>query len=211
MQDYQPNSHKYKKEQQAAEKEERQKVEKVVTGKVKTKKKSEISKFADVFISEDASNVKSYIFMDVLVPAIKKAISDIVTDGIDMILYGGTGHSKKRRSGSSDASYVSYRSYSDRERDRDRRRDDDYRSRSRYDFQDIILETKGEAEDVLDRLDELLDQYSMVSVADLYDLVGISGEYTDNRYGWTSLSSARVERVRDGYMIKLPKPMPIGR
>lgn len=209
MQEYQPNSHKYKKDSQNETKDERPKVDKVVTGKVKTKKKSEIHKFADIFISEDASNVKSYIFMDVLVPAIKKAISDIVTDGIDMILYGGTGHSRKRSSSGSNATYVSYRSYSDRERDR--RRDDDYRSRSRYSFEDIILETKGEAEDVLDRLDELIDQYSMVRVADLYDLVGISCEYTDNKYGWTNLSNARVERVRDGYMLKLPNPMPIGR
>lgn len=58
-------------------------------------KKSEMQKFADVFISEDVNNVKSYIVMDVLVPAIKKAISDIVTNGIDMILYGETGKSKR--------------------------------------------------------------------------------------------------------------------
>lgn len=211
MEDYKPNSHKYKEENRLpAKAEERPKIEKVVTGKVKTKKKSEIHKFADIFISEDASNVKSYIFMDVLVPAIKKAISDIVTDGIDMILYGGTGHSKKR-SGGNNATYVSYRSYSDRDRRDDRRRDEGRRY-SKYSFEDIILESRGDAEDVLDRLDELIDQYSMVRVSDLYDLVGITGEYTDNKYGWTSLVSARVEPVRGGgYMLKLPNPMPIGR
>lgn len=208
MQDYQPNSHKYKKEQAEAEN-ERKKVEKVVTGKVKTKKKSEVSKFADIFISEDAANVKSYIFMDVLVPAIKKAISDIVTDGIDMILYGGSGRSRKRSNGSN-ATYVSYRSYSDR--DRDRRDDDRVRARTRYDFDDIIIDNKGEAEEVLDNLDALIDRYQMASVADLYDLVGITGEYTDNRYGWTNLSHASVERARGGgYIIKLPRPYPIGR
>lgn len=69
------NSHRSKEEQASLEK---KRVEKVVHGKVKTKKKSEMSKFKDVFISEDAANVKSYVFMDVLVPAIKKAIGDIV-------------------------------------------------------------------------------------------------------------------------------------
>ena len=54
-----------------------------------------MQKFADVFISEDVNNVKSYIVMDVLVPAIKKAISDIVTNGIDMILYGKLGNQKR--------------------------------------------------------------------------------------------------------------------
>ena len=91
--DYKPNSNRYKKEQSNALA-ERKKIEKVVTGKVKTKKKSEIRKLKDTFISEDVSNVKSYIVMDVLIPAAKKAISDIVRDGIDMILYGSAGKSR---------------------------------------------------------------------------------------------------------------------
>lgn len=212
MEDYKPNSHKYKQEQQKAQTtavEERPKVNKVVTGKVKTKKKSEMAKFADIFISEDASNVKSYIFMDVLVPAIKKAISDIVTDGIDMILYGGTGRSRKR-SGGVNATYVDY---TNRYRSDDRRRDEDrYRSRSVYNFDDVEFEKISDAEDVLEGLDALIDNYGMARVSDLYDLVGMSCEYTANNYGWTSLGSARPERIRGGgYVLRLPKPMPIGR
>lgn len=199
--DYKPNSHKYKEEQKNPTT-ERKKVEKVVTGKVKTKKKSEVSKFKDVFISEDVSNVKSYIVMDVLIPAAKKAISDIVRDGIDMILYGDT----HRRSNSSGASYVSYRSYSDRDRRNDR---PSSRSRVGYNYDDIILETRGEAEDVLDRMSELIDTYDVVSVADLYDLVGKSCNYTDNKYGWTNIRNAEPIRVRDGYLLKLPKAGPI--
>lgn len=196
--DYKPNSHRSKEEPSV---EEKKKIEKVVTGTVKTKKKNEIGKFASIFISEDAKNVKSYVFMDVLVPAIKKAISDIVTDGIDMILYGSTGRSKK----SSTASKISYRNYYDR-RD-DRRLADEPRARSlSYSHDDIILETKGEAEDVLSRMDELIERYRMVSVADLYDLVGITGNYTDNKYGWTDIHTARTVRVRDGYLLDLPKP-----
>lgn len=78
MEEYKPNSHKSKEEQKDLVPEKR--VEKVISGTVKPKKKSEMQKFADVFISEDVNNVKSYIVMDVLVPAIKKAISDIVTN-----------------------------------------------------------------------------------------------------------------------------------
>ena len=58
-------------------------------------------------------------------------------------------------------------------------------------------------------MDEIIDMYGRVSVADLYDLVGITGNYTDNNYGWTNLASAEPIRVRDGYVIKLPKAMPI--
>ena len=67
-----PNS--YKSKEASKEK----KVEKIVKGTVKTKKKSEIRKFADIFISEDVGNVKSYVFNDVLVPAVKNAIVDIM-------------------------------------------------------------------------------------------------------------------------------------
>lgn len=202
MEEYKPASHKYKAEQKEKEQSRSEKkVEKVVKGTVKTRKKN---KLTGVFISEDASNVKSYILMDVLVPAIKKAVSDIVRDGIDMILYGESGRSRKSDGGRS-TNYVSYRSYSDRDR-RDERR---YESRRAYDYNDIILESKREAEEVLQQMEEMLDRYEVVSVADLYDLVGITGSYTDNKYGWTSLRSADSVRVRDGYLLKLPRPTPI--
>ena len=198
--EYKPNSHKFREGQTEALTDK--KIQKVVHGKVKTKPKSGMSKITDIFISEDAANVKSYIVMDVLVPAVKKAISDIVRDGIDMILYG---ESRGRRNSTS-SSYVSYRDYS-RSDDRDRFRDS--RIRSGYNHDDIILESRGEAEEVLTRMDELIDTYGVVSVADLYDLIGKSCEYTDNKYGWTNIRNAEPIRVRNGYMLKLPKALPI--
>lgn len=198
---YKSNSHRSREDQETLDK---KKVEKVVKGPVKAKK-NDIRKFTDIFISEDVGNVKSYIFMDVLVPAIKKAISDVVRNGIDMILYGDTGSSKS----SSAASKVSYRSYYDN--GRDRRDAPSSRTKTGYSYDDIVLDNRGEAEEVLSRMDELVEVYGMVSVADLYDLVGITGNYTDNKYGWTAVTikSARVERVRDGYLLKLPKALPL--
>lgn len=198
---YRPNSHKYKEEQNDAKK--KPALEKVVRGPVKVKKKNGLHKFADNLISEDAGNVGSYIFSDVLIPAAKKLVIDIVTDGINMLLNGGTGRSGR----STNAPYVSYRSFSDR---RDDRRPTDTRTRSRYSYEDLGFRSRGEAEEVLRRMDEIVDTYRMVSVADLYDLAGVSGEHTDNKYGWTDISSARVVRTMDGdYVIKLPRALPI--
>jgi hypothetical protein len=201
--DYKPNSHKSKEEQKT---QDDKKIEKVVKGPVKVKKKNELSKLADVFISEDARNVKSYVLMDVLVPAIKKAISDIVTDGIDMILYGTTGKSGRRRS---TADKISYRSYYDR-RDDDRRSMNDSGTRTRYSYDEVIIDSRGEAEAVLSRMGEVIDRYGVVSVADFYEMVGEKGEYTDNKYGWNSIRNAEVVRVSGGgYMIRLPRAMAI--
>lgn len=202
MTEYKANSHKVREEQkQNQEVVERKKIEPVA--KAKTKKKSEVKKFADVFIAEDITSVKNYIVNDVLIPAAKKAISDIITNGIDMILYGESRGRDRRRDGGSRVSYTKYYER-DRDRDYDRRRE----RRSVYDYDDIILDSRREAEDVLNRMDDLIDAYGMVSVADLYDLVGVSGNYTDNKYGWTNLRNAEVRRTRDGYLIKLPKALP---
>lgn len=199
MEDYTPNSHKSKKEQKESS---GKKIEKVVSGNVKSRKKSEVQKFADVFISEDVSHVKSYILMDVLVPAIKKAVSDIITNGVDMILYGESGHTKK----SSTSSKVSYRSYYGR----DNEKETSQSRRGGFEYDDIILDSRGEAEEVLASMDEIIDTYGLVSIADLYDLVGLTGKYTYAKYGWTNLSSASVIRARDGgYLLKLPKVLPL--
>lgn len=200
MENYKPNSHKSKEQQEPVPE---KKLEKVVQGKVTTKKKSEVSKLADIFVPGDVANVKSYVIMDVLVPAVKKAISDIVTNGIDMILYGESGRTRK----SGPASRVSYSQYYDR--DRVRRDREPVAPRANYSYNDILLDNRGEAEEVLARMDELVATYGMVSVADLNELVGITGNYTDNNYGWTNIKSAYVQRVRDGYLLKLPRAIPI--
>ena len=201
MHDYtpKPNSHKFK-EDQRKEAEEK-KVEKVVSGKVKTKQNN-TRKLTNLFVAEDVSNVKSYIFMDVLVPAIKKAVSDIVRDGIDMLLYGEP-HGDRRRSSSTP--YVSYNKVGSSRRE-DRRTSS---LRAGYNFNDIVLETRGDAEEVLDQMDGMLEAYGIVSVADLYDLVGLPHNFTDNKYGWSSLRTAEVTRTRDGYILKLPRATPI--
>lgn len=200
--DYGPNSHKSKEE---AKNLPVKKVEKVVTGKVRTKKKSEFQKLVGMFVSEDIPNLKEYVIMDVLIPTIKNAIEDVVTNGIRMILRGET---SARNTKKSTASKVSYRDYYDDKRDDDRNRSNS-NSRSSFSYDEIIFDSRGEAEEALTRMDELLDTYGKVSVADLYDLADLTWEYTYSSYGWTNLGSARVVRERDGYSIKLPRPIPI--
>ena len=66
--------------------------------------------------------------------------------------------------------------------------------------------------DVRDMLEKCLDGliYALDRFADLYDLVGITGEHTDNKYGWTNIRNAEIERLRDGgYRIKMPRALPI--
>lgn len=203
------NSLKSRKEKQLAQAEqkkpaesgEEKRAEKIVHGKV-TKRENKVRKLTDIFIAEDVTNVKDYILMDVIVPSVKKALYDLTVGAIDMILYGGKGNSGSRPT----ADKVSYRDYNSVSR---RGSTDRTRTNSGYSYDDIVLDTRGEAEAVLSRMDEIMEEYDIVRVADLYDLVGATGDYTDNNYGWTNIRNAKIVRVRDGYKIDMPRALPI--
>lgn len=198
--DYKSNSHKSKTE---AAQEKR--VGKVVTGATKTRKKKEIHKITDLIFAEDFATVKEFLIYDVAIPGIKNLVLDILIDGATRT-FGGSG--SRRGSGArTSTDYVSYSRYSDR---RDRRSDRDTRSRSGFDYEDIIFESRGDAELARDAMDDMIDRYGVVTVADLYDMAEITPPFTANKYGWTNIRSAEPTRLREGgYVLKLPKAMPI--
>lgn len=178
-------------------------VEKVVTGSVTTRRKPLSKKFADVFLSSDMEDVKSYIVFDVIIPGIKDAIFDTIS----ILLYGDARSGSSKRN--SNQTYVSYSGYSSPKTKPKQSASRSRRDRTVTDIQDIIFESRGEAEEVLGNLVDFIVDYGVATVADLYDLVGITGPFTDNKYGWTDLSMATVVRVRDGYLINLPRAVAI--
>ena len=131
------------------------KLEKVVSGGTKTRKKSEVKKFANIFVPEDVENVKSYILIDVIVPGIKNAIADAVS----IMLFGEAGRLGGRNNKGSRASYQRY--YDDR---RDDRRDYGRpRAAAGFEYDDIVFETRGDADLVLDQLESAIkDRKSVV-------------------------------------------------
>lgn len=195
MENYQSNSFKSK---ELEAKQPEKKLTKVANAKLK--KKSEIQKIAETFVAEDLNKVKNAVLMDVIVPAVKKVISDIVTNGIDMLLYGEAKHNK-----TTTTSKIGYNSMYNSQNQANAARV----ARSSYIYNDIILSSRGEAEEVLNQMNEIIGTYGVVSVADLCEIVGVTGEFTDNKYGWSDIRDAYVERSKDGYMLKLPRALPI--
>ncbi len=192
------------------------KVEKIITGKVKTQQKGLGKKLGEIFFEDDQKSVGSYILYDVLIPAAKDLITDMVSGGIEMLLYGDRRPRKSPGSfysGRHDtySNYNSRYTYSSSAPVRENRERTISRTgRARHDFKEIILETRGEAEDVLSHLMDMTADYGMASVADLYDLVGISSEFTDDKYGWVDLRDSSVSRARGGgYIINLPRAIPL--
>lgn len=203
---YDPNSNNLIKKNKVDENDiGKKKVNKVVNGNVKTKKKSKADELADDFIAQSMTSVVSDIFTEVLLPSFKNMISDAVKSGIDRLLYGDSSY--RANSNTTPASKISYNKYYTEQSTR--KPDVPVRIRETYDYNNIVFNSRGDAEAVLMSMDELISQYEVVRVADLYDLAGITGDYTDYRYGWTDIRSARIERVRDGYIIRMPKALPL--
>lgn len=199
MEEFKSNSFKSREAREKEKKPQKPTIEKVVTGKAKVKKKSEMQKLAEIFIPEDMRSVRNRIITEIVVPAAKK----IISDGVDMILYDGE-HRNRRRSENGSRAYTSYfyRNEPDERRS-------EYRTRSRniYDFDNLLFDTRGDAELVLDGLQDIIETYDTASVADLYDLAGVEIENTAaSNYGWESLVGAKSVRVPDGYVLRLPKP-----
>ena len=198
LSDYSGNSHKSKQK----EKTEKERATKVIKGTAKIKKKSEIQKFASIFISEDVPNMKDYIINDIIIPAIRKTMWDIVTGGADMLFGDGRRTSKNTNR----ADKVSFRDYRSMSTNSSR----DFNSpRRTYEYDDLTLTSKEEAIAILNQLDEMIEQYDKVSVLDYYDLAGVTMDQTADNYGWTDIRDARIIRTKDGYVIKFPKVKPI--
>lgn len=175
---------------------------------VRLKKESFVSKMQKSMFGEGASEVGTYVFWDVLIPAAKDTIRDIVTKGMEMWLFGSD---SRRRSGSRRSGpIIHYDSYSRERRpsratvDYPRRREGRYSNR----LSEVVFSYEEEASEVLEFMLDILEKYNSVSVADFYEIAGLAAEsdYTDNSWGWYDLRRTRTVRTRDGFEIIFPEP-----
>ena len=201
MEDYKPNSNLSK--QREAETERNPRAQKIVSGTVITKKPSKAKKITSEFIQEDVGNIKNYVVFDVLIPSLKKMIFEGVTNAFGMLL--GQNGAKRNTTSSSGISRISYGRYYDSPTYAQPR----INRGTAFDFDNIILSSIGEANAVLTQMDDILEQYKIVTVADLYDLLGLVPPHTANNYGWTDLRTARADRVSEGYLLRLPRAVPV--
>ncbi len=179
---------------------------KVVQGKAVTRKPSLAKKFSDTFIAEDISDVMSYLFFDVLVPAVKDTIVNFVVNGINAVIYGDTRPRQSRfNQPYGNRPYTSYSSYS-----RPSTRPEGSFSRRgeiRYSQEkEPIVESRYDADLVLEELNNCICEYDQATVGDLYDLLGFDSDHTDYKWGWSDLSGATVRKVPGGWLIDLPRP-----
>lgn len=177
---------------------ESKEVAKVTTGKVVAKKKPIGKKLLGLFISEDVPNIKDYILYDVLIPTIRSTIVDTIKNTTDMMFFGKIQNSNRRND---TRSYTSYSNYYKDDKPRYAR------VARQFDVEDVIFETRADAEEVLATMRDLIRRYRCASVADFYEASGVQGNgYTDRDWGWFNLDNVRVVTYKNDWIIDLPRP-----
>lgn len=209
MEEYKSNSFKAKQEQEQSSltakldskqpTEEKKKVKKVVEGKVEVKKPNEFTEFIREFIVEDIRDVAKKTIKNFLIPSLKDTILKTVSNGLSM-LFGVT----PTGASSTNVGKVSYNQYSQKPAAPSENSD---KSRGAYNLSDVIIQNRWEAEEVIKQFKEMMSRYQVVSVSDVYEMVGVEVPYTMNRYGWTFVpANLEPVPVNGGFVIRLPRP-----
>lgn len=208
MQEYPSNSNEVRKLRPVGPN-EKPPVEKVIEGKAIRRKPTLGKRLREMFFAEvdERQGIVEYVVGDIMVPALKDMIIDSFQEGTQRMFYGSRPRRNSRSSniGTTHTNYTRYSSTNRNDRPTPIRR-----SRSSRDFEDIILETRADAERALDTLRENIRRYEFTTVRELYECIGEPAMTTDEKWGWADLSDAVVRRLSSGgYLLDLPTPEPI--
>lgn len=187
-------------------------VERVVVGEAVSKKRSLGKRMKEMFIGGDSRSVLHYVVAEVIIPQVKDLITEVAQQGLERMIYGEGRSARRPSSRFGSANHTNYNRYASRGNNpigKSSREERPMASLQSRGMDDIVLATRLEADTVLERMYDLLGEYDLVSVADLFALVGWSSNHVDTKWGWESLSGANVQRVRDGYVLNLPKSQPL--
>lgn len=124
----------------------------------------------------------------------RDALRQIIADKVEQILFGDTPQPKN-------CSGVNYRSYYDFKNSRPKTPDG---------YSHIHFPSRVDAENALDEMKDIINQYGVVTIADFYELSGNHNfVYNSSKYGWVNVDRCKIVRIKDGFKIDLPDPLPL--
>lgn len=191
----------------------REPVQRVIKGKIIEKKKPLGVRFKELFISDDSRGVGSFLVLEVIVPALRDIVADVVSQGVEKVLYGQVRSTSRRTGGYRPSPTVPYTNYNARPAPSSPpwptartvpARDLSPQARATHDLREIVFQTRDEAIDILEWLRDRIARYTSTTIEELYTAVGIRSDYTDRSWGWRNLDAAEIVRVPNGYWLRLP-------
>lgn len=185
--------------------EPREKAEKIVTGKVVRRKTPWYKKVAGSIVADDAQSIGDFILLEVLVPATKNLLYDIINQGSSKALFGTARSSRRERGNGGSNLRTRYGSMSESPRERPPAS----RESRGHSFDDLVFEHYSDATEALEDLLARIAKFNFATVADLYDVSGVTASWADRKWGWYDLDHANIQQSRDGFLLDLPSPQPI--
>lgn len=217
--------------------EDKKNMEKVVKEGVTKKKKTLTSRFVKGVAGPDGfSGIGEYVKDEVVVPAVKNILLDTVSGAVGMVqdsimssinykLFGDKApplrSSYNRRQGPAvgHRQEINHRTAyntrpqtshgtTNRQQPLETRRNT--RERPLL-LEDYILEDRDDAAHVITMMIEYADNYNQVSVADYYDLIGVTSVHTDYSYGWTldEIHRTTMAPSGGGFVVSFPPALPL--
>jgi len=193
---------------------ERKPVEKVISGEAVQRKKSLGRKLAETFTGDSIQGAGSFVIKDVVIPQLRILLVEAGQQTIERIFLGESGASRRRTTVTSplvgnsqnrtrNSSYNSYNKYFQGNPGSENK--PMAGPRASNELPEIVVPSRVDAQEVLDNLNGYLDQYRNVSVAVLYQMLGWTPKFTDEKWGWVDLDTAGISRVTGGYRVDLPR------
>jgi hypothetical protein len=194
---------------------EKPKFERIVEGKVIKQKKPFGRRLKETLIGGDGvRSVWGFVAHEVLIPSFRDMVADAGYETINRAMYGDSARPSQRRSRYNTGGVpgrVNYQAQSQQSSYRqDPRREMSRQARAMHNFDEIILASRPEAELVMQQMFNSIEQYGVVTVSDLKEMLGVTPDFTDEKWGWADISGLGTTRVRNGWLLDLPRPEPLG-
>lgn len=184
---------------------EPRKAERVVTSEVKSRPKPLGRRLREALLGGDSKSALQYVIGEVIIPHAKDLLSEATTQMVERIIFGES-RGGYRRPANRTSGYTNYSGISSRNRPTSSIRVERPVMRRRtQELDELVFETRAEAQAVLEEMYERLEEYGIVSVADLMTMVDKTSTHIDQKWGWDDLHGSQIKMVRDGYLLILPK------
>ena len=190
--------------------------------KVHTINSGESNKPKSKLIVKDIPTVLGQIVNEYLIPIMENVFIDAVTNALNLTFFGDANNRKGptlpfRLGGSSNIIPFPSNSQNSSQFSYDRifklsgPQTVDLRAAG-FSFEKVRIASHDDATLALTLLEERIAQTGFARVSDLNNILGITGEWTDTNFGWTSLKSAGIVDIQDnlgGCRLTMPKAIPI--
>lgn len=176
---------------------ERKKLDPVVSGRVSVHKDGVAGKLIRFGVKTACEKVLS----NVVAPTLKDLFVETVSELVANIVYGGASSARPPQN---NRGYIDYSSTSRRHT---KPLHDHHEQNSSY--RNVKFDKREDALRVLETLRCVLEDYGWATVSDFNELTGITGQYTDHKWGWSDLDDVDIRYVRQKYVLVMPPPEPV--